>query len=958
MKISRLKTNRITNPLGFQLGKPRLSWVTETGGPDAAKRQDAAQVQVAAGPDFDSILFDSGRQADIDSLAYPLDLALEPATRYYWRVKVWGDTGAAAQSELAWFETAKMDQPWQAEWITPDWEDNSVHPLLRKSFDLPAEVVSARVYVSGLGLYQLEINGQRVGDEYLTPGFNAYDRWIQYQTYDVTGLLQSGPNALGAALGNGWYKGRFGFEGLQDSLYGDRFALLCELVVTCADGSRVVVGTDTTWKAAPGPVQSSSIYDGEVYDARCEIAGWSTAGLDESSWQAVRPIDIGFERLEARRGLPMVIKETLKLVEVIQTPAGETVLDMGQNMVGWLRFNVDAPAGAEIFLQHGEILQDGNFFNANLRSAKAEYHFISAGQPAVAEPLFTFYGFRYVKVSGWPGDLDPNDFTGCVVYSDMEQTGEIETANPLVNRLFLNALWGQKGNFVDVPTDCPQRDERMGWTGDAQVFAGTASFNMDTAAFFAKYSYDLSREQETRGGMVPHVIPAVKMQGGGSSAWGDAATIIPWTTYLHFGDKAILEQQLDSMRGWVDYIKGVDEQTGGKRLWSVGFHFGDWLALDGPDPQSPMGGTEVSFTSSAYYCYSATLVAKAAAALGKQDIAAEYQQLADEVRAAIQAEYFTPTGRIAIDTQTAMVVALFMDLAPPEHLARLKKTLRDKMRADRFHLKTGFVGTPYLCRVLSAHGNNDLAYRLLLHEDYPSWLYAVKLGATTIWERWNSLLPDGVISDLTMNSFNHYAYGSIVEWIYRNAAGLNPVEDRPGFRRARLAPMPDKRLKWIKARLDSAAGRYESEWAIRDDGSLAFHFRVPFNAAAELRLPDANLADVKVNGQALSANGLSASQDGPDTLVDLPAGAWDFEYMPTQDYLPHLSTQSSLAELLDNEQARAMLIEAFPPLANINPHFLQRMGDSSPRDMLNSPFIQITEQDLDAMDARLKTISV
>lgn len=955
MKITRMKTNRIPNPLGFNLGVPRLSWVVED---TAARRQAAAQVQVAADAGFTQVLFDSGKQPDIDSLAYPLPLALQPTTRYYWRVQVWGDNGETAQSETAWFETAKMDRPWQAEWITPDWEDKAVHPLLRKGFSLPADAVSARAYVCGLGLYRLMINGQRVGDEYLTPGYNAYDRWIQYQTYDVTALLKAGPNAVGAMLGNGWYKGRFGFEGRQEPIYGDTFALLCELVITCADGSTVVIGTDPSWKAAPGPVTASGIYDGEWYDARLETPGWATAALDDSAWKATRPVEIGFERLEARRGLPVVIKETRKPAEVIHTPAGETVLDMGQNMVGWLRFKVAAPAGTEIFLQHGEILQDGNFFNLNLRTAPAEYHYISNGQPAETEPFFTFYGFRYVKVTGWHGELNPDDFTGCVVYSDMEQTGAIETAHPLVNRLFLNALWGQKGNFLDVPTDCPQRDERMGWTGDAQVFSGTAIFNMDTAAFFAKYGYDMSREQETRGGMVPHVIPAMKMGGGGACGWADAATIIPWNVYLFFGDKAILEQQFESMKGWVDWIRGVDEQTGGRRLWSVGFHFGDWLSLDGPDPKSPMGGTEEAYLASAYYCYSAELVAKAAAALGKTAEAAAYQQLAGEVRAAIQAEYFTPTGRIAIDTQTAMVIALFMDLVPAKDRPRLEKALRDKMRKDHYHLKTGFLGTPYLCRVLSAHGSNDLAYKLLLHEDYPSWLYAVKLGATTIWERWNSLLPDGVISDLTMNSFNHYAYGSIVEWIYRNAAGINPVEDQPGFRRASLAPQLDPRLKWIKAAYNSAAGRYESEWAIHEDGSLSFHFRVPFNATAGLRLPDAPLGAVTVNGGPLAASGLSAQQDGADILVELPAGAWDFAYQPTRDYLPRLSTYSSLGELFANEQAMAFIAEAFPQFAGMNPRRLERMAEASPRDLLDTPFLRISPESLDALDEKLKTIKV
>ena len=481
---------------------------------------------------------------------------------------------------------------------------------------------------------------------------------------------------------------------------------------------------------------------------------------------------------------------------------------------------------------------------------------------------------------------------------------------------------------------------------------------MDIAAFFSKYTYDMLREQETREGMVPMVVPANKMHGGGSSAWGDAATIVPWNVYLHFGDKAILEQQIESMQGWVDWIRSCDEKSGGHRLWTTGFHFGDWLALDGDDPKTPLGGTPEDFISSAYYYYSARLVAKAAAVLGKEDMAQEYSKLAEEVRSAIQAEYFTPWGRIAINTQTAMVVALFMDLVPVEHRKRLENTLRDKLKKDKYHLKTGFVGTPYLCRVLSDNNNHDMAFRLFLNEDYPSWLYAIKLDATTIWERWNSLLPDGTISDLTMNSFNHYSYGSIMEWVYRNVAGLKPVEEVPGFRRARLAPQPDSRLQWIKVGLESAAGRYESEWAIQEDGRLTFHFKVPFNASALLKLPDGKLEEVMVNGILLAKNGLTARQDGADVSVELPAGTWDFEYMPTRSYLRQLTTYTPLEELLKNPQALEIIKQAFPQVANATPEVMGRMLYASPRDLLNRPFVRVTVEMLDQLDVELKKIKL
>ncbi|MEH7493302.1 alpha-L-rhamnosidase [Neobacillus niacini] len=944
MKIKNLKTNRITNPLGFDLGKPRLSYVAYD---TTAKKQTAAQIQVALDEEFTHIVFDSGKSEDIDSLAFELPLKLEACTRYYWRVTVWGDNGDVATSDPAWFETAKLTEPWGAKWITPDLEKDA-HPVLSKDFNLTKEIASARAYVCGLGLYEMEINGEKAGAEYLTPLFNAYDKWVQYQTYDITGLITAGQNAIEVSLGNGLYKGRFGFEGGQTEIYGDKFALLCEIVIKHTDGTEAIIHSDDSWKARKSNILFSGIYDGEIYDSN----------LSDGTCYDVKEIDLGYDRLKARLSLPVVVKEELKPIEVIITPAGETVLDMGQNMVGWVQFNTKALKGTEIVLQYAELLQEGNFYQDNLRTAKAEHRYISNGEEATVRPHFTFFGFRYVKVSGWSGEVNKDDFTGCVLYSDMDQTGSIETSNPLVNRLFLNALWGQKGNFLDVPTDCPQRDERMGWTGDAQVFSGTASFNMDTYAFFSKYGYDLAQEQDSLGGMVPMVVPMTTVKGGGSSAWGEAATVIPWTAYLHYGDKAILEQQFDSMKGWVDFIKRADEATGTKRLWTTGFHFGDWLALDGDDPSSPMGGTETAFISSAYYSYSSMLVAKAARVLGKDEVAQEYEKLSNEVRAAIQAEYITSTGRLALDTQTAYVVALFMDLVPEEHKNRIANDLREKLKKDKNHLKTGFVGTPYLCRVLSETGNNDIAYTLLLNKDYPSWLYAVTMGATTIWERWNSVLPDGKISGTDMNSLNHYAYGSIAEWMYRNVAGINPVEDQPGFRQVRLAPQPDYRLKYAKASLDSAAGLYESQWELKENGQLSFKFVIPFNATASVELPDAKLENVLMNGSSLKAAEVRTGQQGEKVHVEINSGTWEFLYTPEVGYIKYYSTQLAVSELLSNDEVKNVLIETAPQVAALPQDMIAKLGHQSLRELSHMPFLPISKEVLDELDIHLKKIKV
>ncbi|MBN2469703.1 MAG: family 78 glycoside hydrolase catalytic domain, partial [Anaerolineae bacterium] len=687
-------------------------------------------------------------------------------------------------------------------------------------------------------------------------------------------------------LGNGWYKGRYGGGGGSVEIYGDRFALICELHITLEDGRELLISTDPAWQAQPSPVRESDIFDGELYDARIAKA----VPAPDASF-GVKAIALDKHRLEARRSLPARVQEEIAPAAVIHTPAGETVLDMGQNMTGWVRFRTNAPAGTRIRLQFGEVLQDGNFFRENLRTARAEYTYIADGTAAVVQPYFTFYGFRYVKVSGWPGDLSPDDFTGCVVYSQMDIIGEIETSNAKVNQLFRNALWSQKGNFLDIPTDCPQRDERLGWTGDIQVFSGTACFNMESAAFLGKFAYDLGREQAKMGGMVPHVVPIANLFEGGSTAWADVATILPWNLYEFYGDIAILEQQFESMRAWVDYIRRIDESSGGRRLWTEGKHFGDWLSLDASDPADRRGGTPHDFIASAFYCYSARLVARAAGVLGRAEEAAAYARLSAEIKAAIQQEFFTATGRLAVPTQTGYVLALFMDLAPEGFRQRVIEDFIARLKKDNTHLRTGFVGTPYLCRVLSNSGANDLAYTLLLNEDHPSWLYAVNLGATTIWERWNSLNPDGSMRapkpsaldpdgsarSAKMNSLNHYAYGSIVEWMYRDMCGLNPAagEDAlTGFRAARIAPKPHPSLQWARTRYRSAAGLYESSWRFHAAGQIALELTIPFNTSARVVLPGAQQGEVTLNGQPLR----DGEQAGDSVELSLGAGRYRIEY--------------------------------------------------------------------------------
>ena len=916
MKIVSCKTNHIVNPLGFMMKAVTFSWITEE---TTSKKQTAAQIKVASDGGFSNILYDSGKSEDISSLAAKIPVELSPCTRYFWTVQVWGDEGDTAVSDVNWFETGKMEEPWQGRWISPNSSDKNVHPYLRKSFKINGNVKTARAYITGIGIYNLEINGKRISEEYLTPYCNAYDSWVQYQTFDVADALQEGDNVIGVMLGNGWAKGRFGL-GSTNSVYCDEFALLCELRLETESGVSTI-GSDDTWKWAPSPVQFSGIYDGEIYDANAEIKAWSEPGLNDDAWEPVKLFDYSLGPVVERLSLPVVVKDRVKPIALLNTPAGEQVIDMGQNMVGWLKFRINEPKGTEIKLMYGEVLQEDNFYRDNLRSAKQEYTCISDGSERYYEPLFTFYGFRYIKLEGFSSKISLEDFEGIVVYSDMEDIGTIETSDPLVDRLFLNAIWGQRGNFVDVPTDCPQRDERLGWTGDTQVFAGTASFNMDTYAFYAKFLHDLYEEQKGSDGMVHHFVPTLAPKAtrdnksifggaGGACAWADCATIVPWEVYLHSGDPSILADQFESMKDWVGWIQRQDEASGGRKLWTTGFHFGDWLALDGPGGSSPMGGTDNDFLASAFYKLSSELTAKAAKVLGREEEAKYYQDLSNQVKAAIQDEFFTKTGRVAIRTQTAHIVALHFKLVPDNLRQRVFDDLLALLKKDNMHLKTGFIGTPYLCRVLSENGASDAAYEIFYQEDYPSWLYAVNLGATTIWERWNSLLPDGKISDTGMNSLNHYSYGSIAEWMYRHVCGLNPHEEVPGFKKFTIRPEIYGKLSYAKAKLRSASGNIESGWVREADGNLCIKVKIPFNTSAEVILPYANLDEIAAQGYA------NALQEGEAVRLELDSGEYTFKYKTKKDYSLRYSYETPLAKLLEVPETKEVLFAQVPRLAN------------------------------------------
>lgn len=898
MILTGCKVNHLTNPLGYAMNNCVFSWVVEGA---KGKRQTAARIQVYR---EGQTVADTG-WGDLDSLATEVSFSWLPQTRYFWTVSVRTDAGEETTSEENWFETGV--KRWNTAWIAC--EEELRHPIFSKEITPRGQVLSARLYICGLGLYEARWNGEKIGEEYLTPYCNNYNDWLQYQTYDITSQLQT-PGTLSVELGNGWYQGRFGFDRNPKPYYGEGLKLTAQVVLTYADGSQDVVPTDESWQVTRSSIFFSNIYDGEQRDDTLPPVA------PVAAWMVKAPRG----RLTPRYSTPVVVREVLPVKELIHTPAGETVLDVGQNMTGSFRLSVHEPAGAKIHLQFGEILQQGNFYRDNLRSAKAEYIYISDGQPHVLEPKFTFYGFRYVKVQGI-SNLKAEDFSALVLYSQIPQTGILITGNALVNKLISNIQWGQKGNFLDVPTDCPQRDERMGWTGDAQVFAPTACYQRDSYAFYAKYLYDMATEQTYLQGEVPDVIPSFG-RNGCSAAWGDAACIIPMVLYEFYGDKTILQAQYGSMVGWAAFLQKTEREDHG---WLRHFHYGDWLALDGTgNPNDSEGGTDKAFVAGCCYLRTMELTAKAARILGREEDAARWESAGEKMREYLQKEYITPNGRCAVTTQTGYLLAYRNGINP--HRERAKAEIVSKLKNNHGMLQTGFVGTPILCPTLTEIGAEDMAFNLLLHEGYPGWLYAVKMGATTIWERWNSVGPDGKIAENGMNSLNHYAYGSVAQWLYEDVAGIAPME--PGFRKARLAPHMHKALKHMDMEYKSASGTWSIHWEILPDGQVSYSCTVPFGCSAELRLPY-----------------------GGETRI-LQPGSYSFVYTPDRDLLERLSTSTPVKALMANPRAKALLTRVMPQIAQL-PSSMHAM---SMRDIAARMGGGVNEEMFKKLDAMLATL--
>jgi alpha-L-rhamnosidase len=875
------------NPVGIDVTQPRFSWKIIGKGNNIL--QSAYSIRVSSDMKFsgNKIVWQSGKIKSEESVLQEYKGPnLKSGNRYFWQVKIWDNKGRESKwSEPAFWEMGLLlPSDWKAKWIEMDGDTlrYSPSPYFRKEFPAGKNIASARVYVTSHGFYELHLNGKKVGDQVLTPGWTTYGKRLQYQVYDVTNQLVNGNNSIGAVLGDGWYRGTLAWD-YNWAFYGKSLGLLLQLRIVFKDGSERLIVSDETWKAnQDGAIRMSDIYNGETYDATRKLTGWDLAGYNDKNWIGVKTGNYNFSNLIATEG-PSVRKiQEIKPLRIFRTPKGSLVADMGQNMVGWLRLKVSGKKGTVVTIRHAEMMdKSGEFYTTNLRTAKAQLTYTIAGTgEEIYEPRFTFMGFRFVEVTGFQGELTSDNLTGIVVHSDMAVTGSYECSNPLINQLQHNIQWGQKGNFVDVPTDCPQRNERLGWTGDAQVFCRTAAFNMDVASFFSKWLKDVASDQKPAGEIsmfVPDVRKAQESTSSPTSAgWGDVAVIAPWNMYLVYGDKRLLETQYPSMKAWVEYIR---KKAGDSYLWKGGSVYGDWLFYHPSvnNHREPDGFTEHDFIATAFYAYSSGILAAAAKELGKTEDEKTYSDIFKKIKEVFINEYVTKAGRVGTNSQTSYVLALMFNLLPDDLREKSAHFLAEDIKSRGNHLSTGFLGTPYLCHVLSGNGYTDVAYDLLLQESYPSWLYPVKMGATTIWERWDGMKTDSLFQDPGMNSFNHYAYGAVGDWMYRVSAGIETKG--PGYKHLVLQPHPAKKLSYSKASFESPYGTVVSGWE-RKGTMITVTVKIPANAVATIMLPVNSPSKVRENGKIISENtNFSAVRTADDQLLfETGSGDYVFEY--------------------------------------------------------------------------------
>ncbi len=891
LSIGQMTTNGRANPLGIGGDDLSLAWSIES---DARSTvQSAYRVRVGstegATDVWDSGRVASDRQTDI---ALPATLPLRPATRYYWQAKIWDGTGTESEwSAPAWFETGLASGDWaDAKWIAhrppaPVGTEQSITtgslPLFRRVVTLAKPPKSARLYASAHGIYQFSLNGQKVGDQFLAPGWTDYSKRLQVQTYDVTSLLRTGANALGVALGDGWYRGKVGLN--WPRVYGDTLAVVAKLRVTYADGSIQDFVTDESWRSAEGPFVQADLQDGETYDARREQPGWDRADFDASKWIPVAVVPGDSRVLVPQPDEPVRATEVVTACSRSEPAPGEYVYDLGQNLIGFARIKLTGKAGQTVRIRYAEELnrqgeQRGRLYTENFRTAKVtDTYTFARDETVVYQPTFTQHGFRYIEVTGTALPPDAGDVAAVVLGSDLPNTGDLRLSHPMLDQLVRNIRWGQRGNFLSIPTDTPARDERLGWTGDIAVFASTASRYQDTRAFLSKWMDDL-RDAQRADGNIPAIVPQPRdyfdVTGVG---WSDAFIIVPYTVWRATGDTRILRRNWEAMRRFYGFVHASATQDGnlleeGRSSWFSG----DWLSLESVDRLA-----EHRVIATAYFAENTRMMAEMAAALGETALAAEWAELVPRIREAFVAAYRRPDGSIEIGTQTVYAMALGMDLiADPAARALTAERFVEKLAADNFHLKTGFLGTPWLLPALHKIGRDDLAMRLLLNEDYPSWGFEIRMGATTMWERWNTIRADGQFGPVEMNSFNHYAYGAVGDWMFGNLGGVEILE--PGYRRFRVAPLVGHpALDRAACRLLAPRGPISVEW-VRSGDEVKLSVAVPANTGAEIVLPAKTVDSVRESGQPVAtAPGVAAAvAEGGHVQLSIGSGRYEFVVRP------------------------------------------------------------------------------
>lgn len=867
MRLYDFRTEYRENPIGLTEKAPRFSWKIESDEKDTVQTSYEIKVTDENG----KLVWDSGKKISDQSVLISYEgEALAGETFYSVEVTV-ADNHGNVESVEGSFETGIFNQTeFKAQMITSDFsEDETACPIFGKTFAIDKKVKKARLYATAHGVYEVTLNGQTVGDYRMAPGWTSYHNRLQYQIYDVTEQLAE-ENEIAITVGNGWYKGILGFY-CQPNQYGTQVGAFAELHVEYEDGSKEVIATDETWSVKTGEIRYSEIYMGETIDTDApEITEGNVVVKDFD--KAV---------LTAQENEPVRITEKIVGKELIVTPKGEKLVDFGQIVTGVVEAHVKGEKGQKIVLRHAEVLdKDGNFYPETLRQAKSIDTFICNGEEQIFRPHFTFHGFRYICVEGME-EFTADQFIACVTHSDMEKTGDFHCSNKKVNQLQSNITWSQRDNFLDIPTDCPQRDERLGWTGDAQVFSWTAAFNRNTALFYKKWMRDVAAESSLEKG-VPHVVPDI-LDSYSSSAWSDVAVIVPWVVYQIYGDKGILEENWKCMHEWVDYIKNNCGENG---LWQSGFQYGDWLALDKEESADRTGATDKYMIANAYYLYVTELVKKTAEVLGKDEEAKKYAELYETTLDAFRREYYTETGRIVSETQTGAIISLYFNLAREKDRKRILNTLLTNIGNHKNHLATGFVGTPYICHTLSENGAHEMAATLFMKEDYPSWLYAVNMGATTIWERWNSIKPDGTFDESGMNSLNHYAYGSVGDWMYRKVAGLSQLE--PGYKKFQVKPMFVKGIEEWGTEFDSVYGKIVANTSCKA-GKIHVHVEVPANTTAVIVLPE------------------------KEEVHEVGSGVYDYEYdTETSLAVERFSMDSTLGEIVAEPLAVEMFNQMVP----------------------------------------------